>query len=117
MNKTLYNRKAKLPQTLIKHLEQSFSALESDSNTEGHNRNKELRENGFVTYQQLKRMKNWFDNFNGNEDDKPFILNGGHYVKDWVHNTLTSMRDGVELGKEIKYYKVDVTSAIILECI
>jgi hypothetical protein len=39
-------------------------------------------------------MKIWFDSFNGHENDLPFILNGGHYVKNWIDNTLTSMRDG-----------------------
>ena len=88
MNKTLYNRKAKLPETLMKHLEQSFSALESDSNIEGHNRNKELRENGFVTYQQLKRMKNWFETYSGKKEDAPFILNGGDRMNRWCDHVL-----------------------------
>jgi hypothetical protein len=47
-------------------------------------------------------MKNFFDNFNGHENDLPFILNGGHYVKDWVNRTLGSMRSDVDLGKKIK---------------
>jgi aminopeptidase N len=47
-------------------------------------------------------MKNWFDNFNGHENDKPFILNGGHYVKQWVNDLLTSKRDEDKMGKEIK---------------
>lgn len=57
---------------------------------------------GFVTYQQLKRMKNFFDNFNGHENDLPFILNGGHYVKGWVDRILQSMRDGISISKEIR---------------
>jgi hypothetical protein len=61
-----------------------------------------LRDSKEVTYQQLKRMKNFFDSFNGHENDLPFILNGGHYVKGWVDRTLGNMRDEVELGKEIK---------------
>jgi hypothetical protein len=47
-------------------------------------------------------MKNFFDNFNGRENDLPFILNGGHYVKDWVNRTLGSMRTDVDLGKKVK---------------
>jgi hypothetical protein len=103
VNKTLYNRKAKLPETLIKHLEQSFSALKSDSNTEGHNRNKELRENGFVTYQQLKRMKNWFDTYSGKKEDAPFILNGGDRMNRWCDHVLDHWRNTLESGKQTKH--------------
>jgi hypothetical protein len=56
---------------------------------------KVLREKREITYQQLKRMKNWFDNYDGGDNELPFILNGGHYVKNWVNETLRSMRDGV----------------------
>ena len=65
MNKDLYNRKAKLPDTLVNHLNKSFEMVEADSNVEGFNRNKELRDNPIVTYQQLKRIKNWFDSYGG----------------------------------------------------
>jgi hypothetical protein len=47
-------------------------------------------------------MKNFFDNFNGNDNDLPFILNGGHYVKKWVDNTLGNMRDDVSMSKDIR---------------
>ena len=49
MNKNLYDRKAKLPKSLIKHLEECGGMVEADSNTEGFNRNKELRESGMVS--------------------------------------------------------------------
>ena len=70
--------------------------------TEGYRRNMELRDSKEVTYQQLKRMKNFFDNYNGHENDLPFILNGGHYVKEWVNRVLGSMRTDVDLGKKVK---------------
>jgi hypothetical protein len=44
-------------------------------------------------------MKNWFDNFNGHQDEIPHILNGGHYVKNWVDNTLKGDRDDIEATK------------------
>jgi hypothetical protein len=47
-------------------------------------------------------MKNFFDNYNGHENELPFILNGGHYVKNWVNKTLNSMRENVRLPKEVK---------------
>ena len=103
MNKDLYGKKVPLPEDVIVYLGQCHdAAVGADDSTEGFKRNKELRDSGEVTYQQLKRMKNFFDEFNGHENDLPFILNGGHYVKGWVDKTLTSMRDDVEMGKEVK---------------
>jgi len=102
MNKDLYGKNIPLPDVVKEYLQTCFDSAQGDETTEGYKRNKELRETGEVSYQQLKRMKNWFDKYNGHDNDKPFILNGGHYVKNWVNDTLTSMRDGVSLGKEIK---------------
>ena len=95
MNKELYGSKVPLPEEVMTYLQQCHDAAHgADENTEGFRRNKELRDSQEISYQQLKRMKNWFDSFNGHENDLPFILNGGHYVKNWIGNTLTSMRDG-----------------------
>ena len=103
MNKELYGKKVPLPEDVIVYLGQCHdAAVGADDSTEGYKRNKELRDSGEVTYQQLKRMKNFFDEFNGHENDLPFILNGGHYVKGWVDKTLGSMRNDVEMGKEVK---------------
>jgi hypothetical protein len=38
----------------------------------------------------------------GHENELPFILNGGHYVKGWVDRMLQSMRDGISIPKEIR---------------
>ena len=103
MNKDLYGHKVSLPEDVVGYLEQCYGAAKgSDETTEGYRRNIELRDSREVTYQQLKRMKNFFDNYNGHENDLPFILNGGHYVKEWINRTLGSMRTDVDLGKKVK---------------
>jgi hypothetical protein len=103
MNKDLYGHTVPLPENVVGYLDKCFkSATGADEKTEGYKRNKDLRDKKEITYQQLKRMKNWFDNFNGHENDLSFILNGGHYLKGWVDNTLGTMRNGTELSKEIK---------------
>jgi hypothetical protein len=103
VNKNLYNKKIELPEDVIVYLKQCHdSAIGADENTEGFRRNQELRNSGYVTYQQLKRMKNFFDNFTGQQDELPFILNGGDYIKGWVNNTLNSWRDNDKRGKEIR---------------
>ena len=53
----------KLHNTFYKYLDECFnSAIGADDSTEGFRRNKELRDKGNISYQQLKRMKNWFSN-------------------------------------------------------
>lgn len=102
MNKELYDRKAKLPESLVNHLKKSFEMVESDSNVEGHNRNQEITENPVITYQQIKRIKNWFDSYNGNKEDAPFILNGGDRMNKWCDHVLDHWRKTIESGKQIK---------------
>lgn len=102
MNKDLYNRKAKLPESLKSHLKKSFEMVEGDSNTEGYNRNKELRETGVVGYPVIKRIKNWFDSYNGDGKDAPYVLNGGDRMNKWCNHVLDHWRDTLESGMSIK---------------
>lgn len=102
MNKNLYDRKAKLPESLRKHLEDSFNSIQADNNIEGFNRNQELRETGIASYQQLKRIKNWFDGFQGKKEDAPFILNGGDRMNQWCNHVLDHWRAVDHGGKKRK---------------
>ncbi len=103
MNRDLYNNRVELPEEVIVYLKQCHDEIpDSNQNVEGLKRNKELRDSGYVTYQQLKRIKNFFDNFNGEDNDLTFISNGGHYMKNWVNQTLNSMRNSNQQSKEIK---------------
>ena len=95
MNKDLYNKKVKVPDEIREHMRNSFSSISSESNDEGHKRNKELQDSEEITYQQLKRIKNYFDNFKGDVQEKTYILNGGDYMKNWVNETLRFLRDDI----------------------
>ena len=93
MNKDLYNKIIDVPKELLDHLTICFQQVpNSDSSVEGHKRNEELRDSGYVTYQQLGRIKNWFDNYDGDGTDAPYILNGADYMKNWVENTIQDLR-------------------------
>jgi len=102
MNKDLYDKKVKLPDSLKNHLSKCFDSVDANSNTEGFNRNKELRETGVLNYQRLKRIKNWFDSFEGDSKDAPFILNGGERMKKWCDHVLDHWRNTLDLGKKAK---------------
>lgn len=103
MNKDLYGKVIELPKEITEYLEKCFDMFpESNSSIEGHMRNKELREKGNITYQQLGRIKNWFDNYTGDGKDAPFILNGADYMRSWVNKTLGDMRNDDNQYKEIR---------------
>lgn len=103
MNKDLYDKEIELPEHIRKHLKKSFKNVgEVDENTEGLKRNKELQDKKFIGYKQLKRIKNFFDNFKGNQNEKEFILNGGHLMKNFVNDELRKMREFGHLTKRNK---------------
>jgi len=102
MNSKLYNKKAKIPKTLIKHLDKCYRGVVANSNTEGYKRNEDLREKGYINYQQLKRLKNWFDN-NSKKDNKiSYTLNGGERMKQWCNYVLGIWRGEIKRGKKVK---------------
>lgn len=102
MNSNLYNNIAIIPDSLIKHLNDCFGSVQGDTNTEGFSRNQDLRKSKKATYQQIKRIKNWFDSYSGNKEDSPFILNGGDRMKGWCDEVLRVWRQGDNSGKKIK---------------
>lgn len=96
MNKDLYGKEIKIPVEIKNHLKNSSMSIgETSENEEGSKRNKELQNKNSMTYQQLKRIKSWFDNYNGNKEDAPYILNGGDYMKKWADDTLNYLRTDI----------------------
>ena len=102
MNKELYNKKVKIPDEIREHMRNSFNSISSSPNDEGYKRNNELQNSEEISYQQLKRIKNFFDNFKGTAQDTAFILNGGEYMKNWVNETLRFLRDDIYTIKKNK---------------
>ena len=71
MNKEIYDSEIELPENYRDHLKVCFQKLKNpDKNSEGYKRNQELQNQRFIGYPQLKRIKNFFDNFKGNQNDK-----------------------------------------------
>jgi len=106
VNKDLYNSakgEIEFPKDKQEHMRKCFHMVKgANENTEGFNRNKELQGQNFIDYKQLKRIKNFFDNFTGNEKHTSFILNGGVVIKNWVNNELRKMRDYTKMTKRNK---------------
>lgn len=103
MNSNLYNKTIELPKEVVEYLQACFDHIpNSDSSVEGHKRNEELRNSGYVTYQQLGRIKNWFDNYSGDGTDAPYILNGANYMKNWVETTIQDLRKQDTTNSEVE---------------
>ena len=103
MNKSLYDKEIEFPSDKREHMKKCFHMVKNaNENVEGYNRNKELQSQKFITYKQLKRIKNFFDNFKGNHKEPSFILNGGVEIKNWVNDELRKMRDYIKNTKTNK---------------
>jgi len=108
VNKDLYNKIIDVPKEMLDHLTICFQQVpNSDSSVEGHKRNEELRDTGYVTYQQLGRIKNWFDNYSGDGTDAPYILNGADYMKNWVDSTIQDLRKQDTTHQEVENVKIE----------
>jgi 8-oxo-dGTP pyrophosphatase MutT (NUDIX family) len=79
------------------------TTLISNPQGEGIKRAKYMLKNGSVTYQELKRLKNFFDYFNPQTGDKmQYALAGGNAMKQFIEKTLASDRAGVAMTKNVK---------------
>lgn len=99
MNSELYDKKYKLPPEILKHIE---VVLTNNPTGDGVRRAKFILKNGEITYQMMKRIKNFFDHFDINGNKKEYELAGGNLMKNFIEKTLITDRDAVERGKEIK---------------
>jgi hypothetical protein len=116
VNSSLYNKSITLPKEVVEYLQTCFDEIpNSDTTIEGHKRNEELRNSGYITYQQLGRIKNWFDNYDGDGTDAPFILNGADYMKNWVENTIQGLRKNDDFTNQIKndYMPAEIDDTLI----
>jgi hypothetical protein len=103
MNKELYGKTWDFPKDLQNHLKICFAKVKNvDSNIEGFNRNKRLQTATSISYPELKRIKNFFDNHTGTPQDAPFILNGENKMRDFVNSTLSGARQSLETSKQIR---------------
>lgn len=105
MNKDLYDKEFEIPPHILSGLRKAVAKY-SNQSVENTKRAKELSETGKATYQQLKRIKNWFDS-KTNSTSPDFHVLGGFTFESWVNDTLKSNRESVRLPKEIRSVAMD----------
>jgi len=91
-----------VPDELYNHLKRIINAYKGDKNVEGYQRLENTLNDRTISYEQLKRIKNFFDSFSGNRNDTEYILNGGSKMGYWVSDTLTKAREGIKSVKSGK---------------
>ncbi len=103
MNKKLYGKDFEVPGEVVEYLDKCFNTIKTkDESIEGYKRNRDLVKNKKVSYSVLKRIKNFFDSYEGNKKDAPFVLNGADYMKNWVNNTLEHNRKKLKTTNQHK---------------
>jgi hypothetical protein len=95
-NSELQGKTFDIPENIEKHLKKIFNAYKGAKNIEGYKRLEELVNKDSVSYEQLKLIKNFFDNYSGNRKGTTYLLNGGTIMKNWVDLSLNNAREGVK---------------------
>jgi len=99
-NSELLNTTYKLPPDVIQVIQ---STLVSNSTGDGVRRAKYMLKNGVVTYQVLKRLKNFFDTYNPRVvTPAQYNLSGGEPMRSFVERTLNANRDAVKRTVDTK---------------
>lgn len=102
-NSELKGRFFPLGSGIRKHLEQTLLNYNGDKSCAGYKRlNNILSMPNGIAYNEMKRIKNFFDNFQGNQESPEYILNGGDGMKLWVNNTLNTATSAIEGFKQAK---------------
>lgn len=99
-NSELRYKKIDLDNKIKDHLKRIFNAYNGPKDAEGYQRLRTLCDSDQCGYEQLKKIKNWFDTFSGTKKDTEYLLNGGTKMKDWVQTKLDDMRDNIDSKKK-----------------
>ncbi len=98
-NSNLQNKTYQIPPNIKQELNDEFNLLSPNTEENKIKRLKYLVNNDNITYYEMKRLKNYFDNCDtSNEID--MRLNGGNKLKQWVDNTLDADRNLIQGSKE-----------------
>jgi hypothetical protein len=101
-NKDLNNRTFPLANGIRKHLHNTLVNYTGDKTIEGYKRLNNVLNMDSISYHEMKRIKNFFDNYKGSPKSSEFILNGGEPMMNWVNNTLNTATKAIHDFKQAK---------------
>ena len=100
-NSSLEGKYFKVPDKVLKVLKSNLEKYGKDNPT-GSKRARDIITTRKVTYPQLKRIKTYFEKYEGDGSDMEYKLNGGETVEEWVNNELSQARDVVDKVKRTR---------------
>lgn len=101
-NAKLKNRQWPVPDQIVKFVQNAFNLYkDTDKGGNGIRRATYILNNKKLSYNEMKRIKNFFDS--GNHDRPSYLLNGGDEMRNWVNQTLRQDREGIRKPKELQY--------------
>ena len=101
-NSDLKNKVFPIPDGVRKILQATLNNYNGDKTIEGYKRLNNLLSMENISYREMKRIKNFFDNYNGTDESAEFILNGGDAMKTWVNDVLNIATKTVHDEKQAK---------------
>lgn len=116
-NKDLKDKFYNCPTSIINKLKTVIGNYESSSTiskrVKGYKRAKDIINNPQISQDQMERIKNYFDSYQGDGTDVEYKLNGGDIMKNWVNQTLENVRGTIHdikktemnAGKENSFIK------------
>ena len=99
MNQELYDNTYEVDQVVLDQLQGALQKY-NDPNLDGHKRATGILNDPKMTYQQLKRVKNYFENMPEGHTDAEFQLNGGDVMYNYANRVLNSERIKTDLSKK-----------------
>lgn len=92
-----------IPEELLEYLKKLQQQLSQDPAAKGLKRLNGLIGRGYCTYEQLKRVKNYFDHVDPNTvSEAEYLSNGGDPMKNWVNDRLEKIRGNIYRGQKNK---------------
>ena len=101
-NNELKGRFFRIPNGIKNILEKTLKNYHGDKTTNGYKRLNNLVNSENISYYEMKRIKNFFDTFQGSNKSLEFILNGGESMKLWVNNALYTATKSIHDYKQAK---------------
>lgn len=102
-NSSLQDKYFKVPDKVFNKINQTLRTITvNDEHAKGFKRAKDIVSDRKVSYAQMKRLKNYFDSYQGDGSDDEYKLIGGKTTNLWVDKTLGSNRDSIKQSKKAK---------------
>lgn len=99
-NKDLKYKKFVLPNGIKSILKKTLQNYKGSKMVNGYKRLKNTLSADALSYSEMKRIKNFFDNYNGTDKSPEYILNGGKSMEMWVNNTLNTATSVIKNHKQ-----------------